>query len=122
MYDNVVYVWQPYPRIDVDQDCHMRQREADRGGAHDRGRVIDDLKHCGPMKHDDRGCWKRLTFQKYGRKSRLFHKWLNVCAVCGEVHESGKSNMEFFFNLIRKCCVITKHAEMISPKVEGVIY
>ena len=77
--------------------------------------------HCGSKKHDDRGCWKRLTCQKCGRKGHPSDRCYYACVACGEVHESGKCPMEEFYNLIRKWYVPTKHAGMLPPKAEEML-
>ncbi|POM58039.1 LOW QUALITY PROTEIN: Reverse transcriptase [Phytophthora palmivora] len=53
-------------------------------------------------RHDDLGCWKRLTCQKCGRKGHPSDHCLFVCRACGEIHDAGKCPMEEFYNLIRK--------------------
>ena len=50
--------------------------------------------HCELKKHDDRGCWKRLTCQKCVRKGHLDFKYFCACAACRNVHECGKCPME----------------------------
>ncbi|CAH0484613.1 unnamed protein product [Peronospora farinosa] len=91
----------------------------------DRGpdRVVNQkaCTHCGSKKHDDRGCWKRLTCQKCGRKGHPSDKCFFTCAACGDVHESGKCRMEEFYNMIRKWYVPTKHAGMLPPKAEEML-
>jgi hypothetical protein len=77
--------------------------------------------HCGSKKHDDRGCWKRLTCQKCGRKGHPSDRCYYACVACGEVHESGKCPMEEFYNLIRKWYVPTKHAGMLPPEAEEML-
>ncbi|POM70450.1 LOW QUALITY PROTEIN: Hypothetical protein PHPALM_13109 [Phytophthora palmivora] len=56
--------------------------------------------HCVSSKHDDLGCWKRLTCQKCNRKGHPSDHCLFVCRACGEIHEAGKCPMEEFYNLI----------------------
>ena len=56
-------------------------------------------RYCGLKRHDDRGCWKRLTCQKCGHKERPSGKCLHVCPACGEAHESKQCPMEEFYNL-----------------------
>ena len=77
--------------------------------------------HCGSERHDDSGCWQRLTCQKCGRKGHPLDKCFYVCAACGEIHENAKCPMEDFYNLIRKWYVPTKHAGMFPPKVEEML-
>ena len=50
--------------------------------------------HCGSKKHNDRGCGKRLTCHKCGRKGHPSKKFFNACAACGNVHESAKCPKE----------------------------
>ena len=77
--------------------------------------------HSGSKRHDDHGCWKRLTCQKCGRKGHPSDKCLHVRAACGETHDCGKCPMEEFYNLIRKWCVPSKHADMFPHKVEKML-
>ncbi|OWZ01486.1 reverse transcriptase [Phytophthora megakarya] len=50
--------------------------------------------HCGSTKHDNLGCWKRLTCQKRARKGQPSDHCFFVCRGCGEMHEPGKCPME----------------------------
>ncbi|POM72519.1 Hypothetical protein PHPALM_10752, partial [Phytophthora palmivora] len=77
--------------------------------------------HCGSSKHDDLGCWKRLTCQKCGRKGHPSDYCLFVCRACGEIHDAGKCPMEEFYNLIRKWYVPTKHAGMLPVDAEKML-
>ena len=99
----------------------VRDVAVDRDDDRDRGVVPKACTHCGSKRHDDRGCWKRLTCQKCGRKGHPSDKCLHVCPACGEVHESGQCPMEEFYNLIRKWYVPTKHAGLLPAKVEEML-
>ena len=98
-----------------------RSRKVDRYDDRDRGRVPKACTHCGSKRHDDRGCWKRLTCQKCGSKGHPSDKCLHVCPACGEVHESGQCPMEEFYNLIRKWYVPTKRAGLLPANVEEML-
>ena len=104
-----------------DQDRRTWQKNAGEEDGRDRGGKTKACTHCGSTRHDDRGCWQRLTCQKCGRKGHPSDKCFYVCAACGEVHENGKCPMEEFFNLIRQWYVPTKHAGMFPPKVEEML-
>uniref|UniRef100_M4BAA1 CCHC-type domain-containing protein n=1 Tax=Hyaloperonospora arabidopsidis (strain Emoy2) TaxID=559515 RepID=M4BAA1_HYAAE len=77
--------------------------------------------NCGLKKHDDRGCWQRLTCQKCDRKGHPSDKCFFVCAACNEIHENGKCPMDEFYNLIRKWYVPTKYSGMFTPKVKEML-
>ena len=98
-----------------------RQNAADQGNKPDHADPPKACSHCGSIKHDDRGCWKRLTCQKCGRKGHLSDKCFYVCAACGEIHEGGKCPMKEFYNMIRKWYVPTKHAGMLPPTAEEIL-
>ncbi|OWY98607.1 hypothetical protein PHMEG_00030587 [Phytophthora megakarya] len=68
--------------------------------------------HCGSTKHDNLGCWKRLTYQKCGRKGHPSDHCLFVCRACGEMHEPGKCPTEEFYNLIRWNLVRAERSEI----------
>ncbi|CAI5718029.1 unnamed protein product [Peronospora effusa] len=50
------------------RDYRDRQNVIDQGKGHGHTDPPRACTHCGSRKHDDRGCWKRLTCQKCGRK------------------------------------------------------
>ncbi|OWY91590.1 hypothetical protein PHMEG_00039762 [Phytophthora megakarya] len=77
--------------------------------------------HCGSTKHDNLGCWKRLTCQKCGRKGHPSDHCLFVCRACGEMHDSGKCPMEEFYNLIRQWYVPNKHSGMLPANAEKML-
>uniref|UniRef100_A0AAV1VNF3 CCHC-type domain-containing protein n=1 Tax=Peronospora matthiolae TaxID=2874970 RepID=A0AAV1VNF3_9STRA len=110
----------PDPEI-PNKDHRTWQKNTGEGEGRDQSGRSKECTHCGSTRHDDRGCWKRLTCQKCGRKGHPSDKCFFVCAACGETHESGKCPMEEFFNLIRKWYVPTKHAGMFPPKVEEML-
>uniref|UniRef100_A0AAV1TQ32 CCHC-type domain-containing protein n=1 Tax=Peronospora matthiolae TaxID=2874970 RepID=A0AAV1TQ32_9STRA len=84
-----------------DQDHRTWQKNTGEEDGRGRGGKPKACTHCGSTRHDDRGCWQRITCQKCCRKGHPLDKCLYVCAACGEVHENGKCPMEEFFNLIR---------------------
>ena len=73
-----------------DKDHRTWQKNTGEGDGRDRGGKPKACTHCGSTRHDDRGCWQRLTCQKCGRKGHPSDKWFYVCAACGEIHENGK--------------------------------
>ena len=76
---------------------------------------------CGSIKHDDRGCWKRLICQKRGRKGHPSEKCYFVCGCCGDVHDAGKCPMEEFYNRVREWYVPSKLAGYLPPEVEEML-
>lgn len=102
-------------------DNRDRQNVIDQGKGHGHTDPPRACTHCGSKKHDDRGCWKRLTCQKCGRKGHPSDKCFFVCTACGEMHEGGKCPMEEFYNLICQWYVPTKHAGMLPPKAEEML-
>ncbi|GMF47857.1 unnamed protein product [Phytophthora fragariaefolia] len=68
------------------QDRHFSQypRQTDEGTLSKR------CSHCGSRKHDDLGCWRRLTCNKCGKRGHPSDRCLLVCRACGEIHEAGK--------------------------------
>ena len=99
-----------------------QQNVIGQGKSHDRINSPKACTHCGSSKHDDRGCWKRLTCQKCGRKGHPSDKCFFVCSACGNIHEGGKCPMEEFYNLIRQWYVPTKHAGILPPKAEKMLH
>ena len=77
--------------------------------------------HCGSAKHDDLGCWKRLTCQKCGRRGHPSDRCLFLRRACGEVHEASKCPMEEFYNMIRQWYVPTKNAGMLPEKAQKML-
>ncbi|OWY96977.1 hypothetical protein PHMEG_00032608, partial [Phytophthora megakarya] len=77
--------------------------------------------YCGSTKHDNLGCWKRLTCQKCGRKGHPSDHCLFVCRACGEVHKPGNCPMEEFYNFIRQWHVPNKHAGMMPANAEKML-
>ena len=104
-----------------ERDHRTWQKKTVEGDGHDRSGKPKACTHCGSTRHDDRGCWQRLTCQKCGRKGHPSDKCFYICAACGEIHDNGKCPMEEFFNLIRQWYVPTKHAGMFPPKVEEML-
>ncbi|GMF16977.1 unnamed protein product [Phytophthora fragariaefolia] len=68
----------------------------------DEGTPSKWCSNCGSRKHDDLGCWRRLTCDKCGKRGHPSDRCLFVCRACGEIHEAGKCPMEEFYNLIRQ--------------------
>lgn len=87
----------------------------------DRNAPLEACTHCGSTKHNDLGCWRRLTCQKCGRKGHPSDSCFFVCRACGEAHEIGKCPMEEFYNLIRQWYVPDKHAGMFPEKIEKML-
>ena len=73
--------------------------------------------HCGSTKHNDLGCWKRLTCQKCGRRGHPSDSCFFGCRACGVAHEIGKCPMEEFYNMFRQWYVPSKHAGMFPEKM-----
>ena len=99
----------------------IKPKLGDREHEHDRAAGSKSCTHCGSKRHDDRGCWKRLTCQKCGRRGHPSDKCYYGCAACGEVHEGGKCPMEKFYNMLRKWYVPNKHAGMLPPEAEKML-
>ena len=66
-----------------------RERDQDGAGGH------KSCTHYGSKRHGDRGCWKRLTCQKSGRRGHPSDKCFYGCAACGEVHDGDKARWKF---------------------------
>ena len=98
-----------------------RKAVVDQGNEPDRADRAKACSHCGSTRHDDRGCWKRLTCQMCGRKGHPSDKCFYVCSACGKIHEDGKCPMEEFYSMIHKWYVPTKHAGMLPPKAEEML-
>ena len=64
-----------------DQDRRTWQKNAGEEDGRDRGGKTKACTHCGSTRHDDRGCWQRLTCQKCGRKGHPSDKCFYVCAA-----------------------------------------
>jgi hypothetical protein len=88
---------------------------------YDRGKPKAGCAHCGSKRHDERGCWKKLTCQKCGRKGHPSDKCYYACSVCKDVHDEGKCPMELFYNWIRQWYVPTKHAGMLPEPCEKML-
>ncbi|GMF56493.1 unnamed protein product [Phytophthora fragariaefolia] len=99
------------------QDRHFSQypRQTDEGTPSKR------CSHCGSWKHDDLGCWRRLTCDKCGKRGHPSDRCLAVCRTCGEIHEAGKCPMEEFYNLIRQWYNPTKHGGMLPESAEKIL-
>ncbi|KAE9298268.1 hypothetical protein PF008_g23539 [Phytophthora fragariae] len=110
-----------------------RQSDQDRSGLHqdrdlgqnprsvDMGAPSKRCSHCGSRKHDDLGCWKRLTCEKCGKRGHPSDRCLFVCKACGEIHDAGTGPMEEFYNLIRQWYNPTKHGGMLPESVEKML-
>ncbi|GMF19285.1 unnamed protein product [Phytophthora fragariaefolia] len=99
------------------QDRHFSQypRQTDEGTQSKR------CSHCGFRKHDDLGCWRRLTCVKCGKRGHPSDRCLFVCRAWGEIHEAGKCPMEEFYNLIRQWYNPTKHGGMLPESAEKML-
>ncbi|KAE9307716.1 hypothetical protein PF008_g21164 [Phytophthora fragariae] len=110
-----------------------RQSDQDRSGLHqdrnlgqnprsvDMGAPSKRCSHCGSGKHDDLGCWKRLTCEKCGKRGHPSDRCLFVSKACGEIHDAGKCPMEEFYNLIRQWYYPPKHGGMLPESVEKIL-
>ncbi|KAE8971970.1 hypothetical protein PR001_g26737 [Phytophthora rubi] len=98
-----------------DRDLGQHPKSADMGAPSKR------CSHCGSRKHDDLGCWRRLTCEKCGKRGHPSDRCLFVCKACGEIHEAGKCPMEEFYNLIRQWYNPTKHGGMLPESVEKML-
>uniref|UniRef100_A0AAV1TVX9 CCHC-type domain-containing protein n=1 Tax=Peronospora matthiolae TaxID=2874970 RepID=A0AAV1TVX9_9STRA len=76
-----------YHMKDRGNDRPTKPRSNDRERDHERAEGHKSCTHCGSKRHDERGCWKRLTCQKCGRRGHPFDKCFYGCAACGEVHD-----------------------------------
>ena len=103
-------------RVQSNQDHCMLHEEANRLESRDHGERSNPCTHCGSIKHNDLVYWKRLTFQKCGRKGHPSDKYFYACSACEKVHDSGECPSEKFYNLMRKWYVPTKHAEIFRPR------
>ncbi|KAE9177643.1 hypothetical protein PF004_g25716 [Phytophthora fragariae] len=98
-----------------DRDLGQYPKSADMGAPSKR------CSHCGSRKHDDLGCWRRLTCEKCGKRGHPSDRCLFVCKACREIHEAGKCPMEEFYNLIRQWYNPTKHGGMLPESVEKML-
>ena len=108
-------------QVKLNQDHRMLHDEIDRVELRDHGERSKPCTHCGSIKHNDRGCWKRLTCQKCGRKGHPSDECYYACGSCGKVHESDMCSLEKFYNLMRKWYVPTKHAGMFPSEAEEML-
>ena len=113
-----VYMATDADRAQNPGDPLILSEQVGRDRHYDRGKLQRVCAHCGSKRHDDRGCWKRFTYQKCGRKGHPADKGYYVCSVCKDVHEEGKCPMEQFYNMIRQWYVSTKHAGMLPEQAE----
>ncbi|GMF41604.1 unnamed protein product [Phytophthora fragariaefolia] len=106
----------------VSSSAHQSRQDTERSA--DRQALIGATKrcsHCGSTKHNDLGCWQRLTCQKCGRNGHPSDHCLFVCRACGELHDVGKCQMEEFYNMIRQWYNPTKHAGMLPVNAEKML-
>ena len=82
-----VYLATAADRAQNTGDLLIRSEHVDRDMHYDRGKLHTVCTHCGSKRHGDRGCWKRLTCQKCGRKGHPAEKCYYECSVCKDVHE-----------------------------------
>lgn len=119
-----VYVANASDRQPPDNDLSTRSRSTkpgERMEPPDRGEAAKPCTHCGSTKHNNLGCWKRLTCQKCGRKGHPSDNCFFVCRGCGKMHDTGKCPLEEFYNMIHQWYVPTKHAGMLPDKVEKML-
>ena len=102
-------------------DPIVQNERFDQERHYDRGTSQTVCTNCVLKRHDDKGCWKRLTCQKYGRKGHPADKCYYMCSVCKNIHDEGKCPMKQFYNLIHQWYVPTKNARMLPEKVEKML-
>ena len=76
--------------VRLSQDHRISHEEADRVELPGHVECSKACTHCGSIKHNDRGCSKRLACQKCGRKGHPLDKCFYACADCNNVHENSK--------------------------------
>ena len=75
-----------FNQVKLNQDHCMSHEEAGRVELRDNEERSKPCTHCGSIKHNDRGCWKRLTCQKCGRKEHPLGKCFYAFVACGKVY------------------------------------
>ena len=86
-----VYMATSADRAQKPEDPLIRSAKFDQYRHCDRVKSQTACTHFGSKRRGNRGCWKRLTCQKCVRKDHPASKCYNVCYVCKNVHEKGKS-------------------------------
>ena len=102
-------------------DPIVQNERFDQERHYNRGKFQTVCTHCGSKRHDDRGCWKRLTCQKCVCKGHPANKCYYVCSVCKNIHDEGICQIEQFYNMIRQWYVPTKHAGMLPEQAEKML-
>ena len=67
-------------QVKLNQDHRISHKGADRIELRDHGERSKACSHCGSIKHNDRGYWKILTWQKCGRKGHPSETYFCACA------------------------------------------
>ena len=116
-----MYLAAAMDRAPKTEDSFARGKKMEQEKTYDRGKPKAGCAHCGSKRHDERGCWKKLTCQKCGRKGHPSDKCYYACSVCKDVHDEGKCPMELFYNWIRQWYVPTKHAGMLPEPCEKML-
>ena len=104
-----------------DKDHRTWQKNTVEGDGHDRGGRSKACYHCGSNRHDDRGCWKRLTCQKCVRKGHPSNKCFFVCSMRRDTRKWQIPHGRVF-QFDRKWYVPTKHDGMFLPKAGEMLY
>ena len=95
----------------VQNERFDQERHFDRGNS----------KTVCTKRHDDLGCWKRLTCQKCGRKGPPADKCYYVCSVSKNIHDIGKCPMEQLNNLIGQWYVRIELTGMLPEQAEKML-
>ena len=77
--------------------------------------------HCGSERHDDLGCWRRLTCNVCGNKGHPSDRCHRLCKGCGKQHERGQCELEDAVNALRKWYDPVRHAGMLPTEVEQML-
>ena len=99
-----VYMAATADRAQTTGDSFVQNERFDEERQYDRIKSQTVCTHCRPKRHDDRGCWKRLTCQKCGRKGHPVEKCYHICSVCKNVHDEKKCPKEHLYNKLCQWC------------------
>ena len=108
-----VYMTAASDRSQKTGDPIVQNKRFDQERQYNRGTSQKMCMHSGSKRHEERGCWKRLTCQKCGRKGHPADKCDYVFSVCKNIHDKGKCPMKQFYNTARQWYLPTKHAGML---------